>query len=371
MKMSITQKKAIKWCCITLVFILLLSLGGTGLWAKIHLSNIPIVNEKPKNIILLIGDGMGVNHIEAGNLCQGEALTMTTFPSQTMVTTFSKTWPITDSAASASAMATGKKAVNNTVSQTLSGKAKPSITELAIQQGMKTGVLSSKAIYDATPAAFSSHAPNRKETALIIDSQIHSQIDLLMGEGKTEYSNYETLIAQNNKQFITSLEALPHTYNQSVLFSVDEILPINNGVNFLKEMTSYALDYLSDSEKGFFLMIEGGKIDSRSHENNLNAMLEELIAFDETVKEALDFAKQDGDTLVIVAADHETGGLHIKSNGNAGRSLENFRFTATIHTPSNIRAYFYPETVVPDLPEKIDNTHIYQIMKQVITGQAA
>lgn len=370
MKMSIKQKRAIKWISIAVVLITFLALAGTGVWAKIHVSKIPIVNQTPKNVILLIGDGMGVNHIEAGNTYLNKDLTMTTLPEQAKVTTFSKIWPITDSAAAGSAMATGKKTLNNTVSQTITGKANQSITELAIEQGKKTGVISSKPIYDATPAAFSGHASNRKKTDTIIDSQIHSSIDLLMGEGKEEYSDYKEAIAENNKNFVTSFEDLPSTYNQPILFSVEEVLPTNQGVNLLQEMTKYALNYLSGSEKGFFLMVEGGKIDSKSHEKNFNGMLEELVAFDTVVKEALEFAKHDGNTLVIVVADHETGGLNIKSNESGVRTLDDFKFTSSQHTPRNVRAYFYPETVVPNIADKIDNTHIYQIMKQVITMQA-
>lgn len=368
---SIKQKKTIKWACLTLVLIILLTLTGTGIWAKIHISKIPAVNKTPENIILLIGDGMGVNHIEAGNIYQNKNLAMASFPIQTMVTTFSKIWPITDSAASASAMATGKKTINSTVSQTITGKANQSITELASQHGMKTGVISSKAIYDATPAAFSSHAPNRKKTDLIIHSQIHSSVDLLMGAGKEAYAGYAEAITKNNKQLITAFESLPATYNKSVLFAVEEVLPIDQGINLLQEMTAYALDYLSACEKGFFLMVEGGKIDSKSHEKNLNGMLEELIAFDTVVQTALDFAKQNGNTLVIVVADHETGGLKIKPHKGKVPTLEDFKFTSSQHTPKHVRAYFYPETVVADMPAKIDNTHIYQIMEQVITQRAS
>lgn len=371
MKISIKQKKSIKWISLTLIFIFLFTLMGTGVWAKIHISKIPTVSGAPKNVILLIGDGMGVNHIEAGNMFNNKALTMTTFPAQTKITTFSKIWPITDSAAAASAMATGKKAVNGTISQTKTGKTNQSITELAIEQGMKTGVVSSKPIYDATPAAFSGHAPSRKKTDTIIDSQIRSSIDLLMGEGKEDYSAHMGKIAENNKKFITSFEELPSNNSQPVLFSTEEVLSTKNGINLLKEMADYAMNYLSGSEDGFFLMVEGGKIDSKSHSNDFNGMLEELIAFDAVVKDVLDFAKQDGDTLVIVVADHETGGLNIKPNKSGQQSAADFKFTSSQHTPRNVRAYFYPETVVTNIPETIDNTHIYQIMKQVITMQAS
>lgn len=371
MKMSKKQRRSIKWTCITLALVLLLTLTGTGVWAQIHISKIPAVNETPQNIILLIGDGMGGNHIEAGNLYQNKDLVMTTFPTQTKVTTFSKIWPITDSAAAASAMATGKKTINDVVSQTITGKANESITELANRLGMKTGVISSKTAYDATPAAFSGHASNRKKTDQIIESQIKSSVNLIMGEGKEQYSAYQDAIAKNNKKLITSFDALPSSYTQPVIFATDEVLPMSQGVNCLQEMTKYALNYLSDSEKGFFLMVEGGKIDSRSHENNFDGMLEELSAFDAVVNEALNFAKQDGDTLVIVVADHETGGLKLSSNKSGERSLNDFKFTTTQHTPRNVRAFFYPGNVVPNMPETMDNTHIYQIMKQVITKKAA
>lgn len=371
MKLSVKRKKGIKWAYLTLALVLLLTLGGAGIWVNIHISKIPSVSETPDNIILLIGDGMGINHIEAGGVYKNEALTMTAFPTQTKVTTFSKIWPITDSAAAASAMATGKKTVNDVVSQTITGKANHSITELAAEQGMKTGVISSKPIYDATPAAFSSHASNRKKTDKIIESQIRGSVDLLMGAGKEEYMKYEEGMRQNSKQFVTSFDALPSVYHQPVLFALDEILPMERDINLLLEMTKYALDYLSASDKGFFLMVEGGKIDSKSHEKDVEGMLEELIAFDAVVEEALAFAKQDGNTLVIVVADHETGGLTIQSDKEGNPGLTDFKFTTSQHTPKNIRAFFYPETVVPNIPKKIDNTHIYQIMEQVITKQAA
>lgn len=371
MKKSIKRKKAVKWTAAVLAAALLLAVGGTAAWAQRYLSDIPTVSRCPQNIILLIGDGMGARHIEAGDLAQEGRLTLSTLPACTTVTTFSKIWPITDSAASASAMATGKKTVNSRISQTLTGRANASITELAQQYGMRTGVISSKPIYDATPAAFSSHASNRRGTEQIIAGQLSSGVDLLMGEGREKYAAHAQEIAASGRQFITDFGELPTQYDQRILFSVEEISPVCEGENPLLNMTRYALKYLSASDRGFFLMVEGGKIDSKSHEKDLPGMLAELEAFDAAVREAVDFARQDGDTLVIVVADHETGGLKVRSNSGGETTLDDFRFTSTLHTARDVRAFFYPESVVPQLPPRIDNTHIYAVMAQAIGGPAA
>lgn len=340
--------------CLSIVFISL---------TVFHINRNVDIHYHPKNVILLIGDGMGENHIEiTKEALKKDQMNIELFPIQGKVTTFSKNFINTDSAAAASAMATGKKTLNHMVAQEANSTINESLTEIAIRHNMKTGIISSSNLFDATPAAFSSHTYSRENYEDIIEQQISSSIDILIGEGKEEYDKYKQDIIKN-KIYSDNLQDLPENTNEEILCALTDISANKNGENVLLSCTKYTLKELSNNENGFFLMIEGAKIDEESHQNNVEGMIKELMAFDEVVGYCLDFAKNSGDTCVIVTADHETGKIALPN----GRGINNDLFQSTSHTNRLVGYYLYPDNIAI-VPSVIDNTYIYRLIYGVISS---
>lgn len=330
-----------------------------------HVRRSPDIRWHPQNVILLIGDGMGPNHIEvAKKALNKKNLAMESFPIQGKVTTFSKGLKITDSAAAASAMATGKKTWNDMVSQEKDETKNENLTEIAIRYGMRTGVISSTNLYDATPAAFSSHTSSRENIDDIITQQIASEIDLLIGEGKKSYDSHLEKFEEHNKIYVNDIKELPNDISKNILCALPELPAEQEGENVLLSCTKYALKMLPNKEQGFFLMVEGAKIDLESHDNNINGMIKELKAFDEVVEYCLNYAKNDRDTCVIVTADHETGGLSFSPN----KEISNDLYSTIYHTYTNVRYFFYPEKIAY-IPSRIDNTFIFRMISSIIKNR--
>lgn len=181
-----------------------------------------------------------------------ETLNMELLPLQGKVTTFSKYFKTTDSAAAASAMSTGKKTLNEMISQNDNSSINETLMETAIKQNMSTGIITSSYLYDATPAAFSSHTSSRKNYDEIIKQQIGSQINLLIGTGKKEYNNYIDTIKKSGKKYINEFESLPSDLSKNILCVFDDISSKNKKFNSLSDYTEYALEILSNNDNGFF-----------------------------------------------------------------------------------------------------------------------
>lgn len=329
-----------------------------------HITRNVNLDSVPKNIILLIGDGMGENHIKiAKEKFNIDLLNMETLPQKGKVTTFSKKFKTTDSAAAASAIATGKKTYNKTISQNKNSSNNETITELAIKNKMNTGIITSAYLYDATPAAFSSHTSSRKNYDDIIMQQICSEINIMIGAGKKEYDKYDNF-DKENKLYINNINDAPKNISKNFICAFDNISSNNELDNSLLSCSKYAIDVLSKSDGNFFLIIEGGKIDWESHNNNIDNMINELLAFDEVVEYCLNYAKNQPDTCVLVTADHETGGLLLPKTGEI---ISDNLFTTSSHTGKLVEYYFYPEGI-NDMPYLIDNTYIYKLLYEIISN---
>lgn len=292
--------------------------------------------QRPKNIILLIGDGMGPASIKAyrmfkddPNTKQEEKLVfdrylvggLSTDPDDEKVN-------ITDSAASATAYATGEKTYSGAISVNPQEEILPTILERAKILGLSTGLVATSEIVHATPAAFASHQKSRKNKVDIanqyFDKQINGMpmVDVLLGGGVSyfvrEDRNLVTEFQQKGYQLLSNDAELSQTNGDKLLglFAPQALAKMwdrNATVPSLKKMTDKAIEQLSKNEKGFFLMVEGSQIDWAGHANDIVSLLSEMEDFEAAVKSAIDFAKKDGNTLVIVTADHSTGGLSIGS----------------------------------------------------------
>lgn len=285
-------------------------------------------NKTPKNIIFLIGDGMGIGQMEIARLFQyGKegSLYMESLPYTALAHTYSESHRVTDSAAGGTALAIGKKTTNGMIGITSDGQVKDSILDISKKNGKRTAIITTNSVTDATPASFSASVNNRwADQEEIAKQQLENSVDIILGGGYKNFRKKDkrglTLLDAYKKQgyeVVTTKEELlksNHTqllglFNESHLnFQLDKEELTSNEPS-LKEMTQKSLEILSSDDKGFFAMIEGGRIDHASHSSDITGIWKETVAFDEVVKECVEWAKKRDDTLVIVAADHETMGL--------------------------------------------------------------
>ena len=214
-------------------------------------------------VILFIGDGMGENHLNVVEKYLERTLYMRSFSNSGKVSTFSKNLFIpTDSAASATAMATGKKVINHEVSYHNKENIN-TITEYAKMLGKGVGIVTTDNLYGATPAAFSSHAADRGDSDTIIKNQIKSNVDIFLGCGKNAYGKYQTEIINNGYTFVTSMGELKNQ-NHKILGAFDAISGDNLNPTLI-ELSLFALSYLEKNyPDGYFLLIEGAHIDKMS-----------------------------------------------------------------------------------------------------------
>ncbi|NWF95795.1 MAG: alkaline phosphatase [Candidatus Thorarchaeota archaeon] len=279
-------------------------------------------NGAPHSIILMIGDGMGHQHVELGALVERGVLgdlTMETIGFETAVNTSSANSLITDSAAAATAMATGRKTNNGILSMTPQGTPLETIVELAQQLNKSTGVVSTCEVTHATPAAFLSHVMSRSNTSEIARQIVEvSNVDTIMGGGLSQFTaaqldmmtskGYTVVYNRTQLLSVSSGRVLGLFASSHMAYEADRDYDVEPS---LAEMTDKALTLLSSDPDGFFLMVEGGKIDLAAHSNDRVNVALDVIAFDYAVLVASRFVQQHPGTMLIVTADHETGGLSI------------------------------------------------------------
>jgi len=293
----------------------------------------------PRNIIFLIGDGMSNSISSAARFRKGGVtgfLRMDEMPVVGLVRTSSADALITDSAAAGTALAGGVKTNNKCVAMTPDGKKVRSILEAAIARGMAGGIVVTSSVTDATPACFGTHAPGRWLESRIAAGLLENKIDLLLGGGYGFFlpNSREGSQRDDERDLIREAEGAGFTVCRTKeemagapagkvlgLFA-EEALTTEPPEPSLAEMTAEALRRLGGREKGFFLMVEGSLIDMRAHDNDLEGTLDQTLKFDTAVGVALDFAKKDGRTLVVVTADHETGGLCLNGGTMDGKILD-------------------------------------------------
>ncbi len=310
--------------------------------------------ESARNVILLIGDGMGVSHITAAKIVAG-SLNMDRFTTAGLVTTYPAGRLVTDSAASATAVATGFKTSNGTISISPQGDTLKTALEYAESAGKSTGLVVTCAVTHATPAAFASHVGNRNDYQDIALQMARSEVDVMFGGGWGYFvpSSQEGSLRQDELDPMAQLESrMPVVYSASDLLSLNgpagcAFIAANHpgdaderGIT-LSQMVQKALDMLSDDADGFFLMVEGSQIDWAAHDGDKDGIIREVLDFDGAVGTALDYASADGNTLVIVTADHETGGFAVHDGSVEDRQVTEAGFTTGSHTASMVPLFAY------------------------------
>lgn len=280
--------------------------------------------KKPLNIILLIGDGMGVSQLSSVYYFKEGKINLNNFQHIGLIETSSASHLITDSAAGATAYATGHKTYSGGIGMLPDSTKVVNITEILAAKGYKNGLISTSSITHATPAAFYAHVTNRGMEEAIAKQLPNANIDFFAGGGSLFFKNRKDEInlleklEQNNFEIDTTMlhKQLFYPHKKYGFLLANKGMPsiLNGRGDFLEKATTNALDYLSKNTKGFFLMIEASQIDWGGHDNNAQYLIEEMKDFDNAIGKVLAFAKQNNNTLVLVTADHETGGFTLSSN---------------------------------------------------------
>lgn len=310
----------------------------------------PIKNPKAeiRNVILLIGDGMGVSHLFAAMTANNDRLYMDQMPVVGLQKTKAKNKYRTDSAAAGSALATGQKTNYGTISVDSEAKPVPTIIEYASTNGFATGLVAACKITHATPAAFIAHVSKRNHYEDIATFFVSDSIDIFIGGGSDDFckrekgNNLLPALEAKGFQLVKSTEEYNAIKSGKVagLYANGHLDPYPARGEFLVESTTKTMELLNKNKKGFFLMVEGSQIDWAAHDNDLGYLVEETLDFDRAVGAALKFAEKDGHTLVIVTADHETGGLSV-INGDIENGMVEAKFSTGGHSSVLVPVFAY------------------------------
>jgi alkaline phosphatase len=279
---------------------------------------------------------MGVTQIFAGLTANGGHLFLDNFKHVGFSKTQSANKYVTDSGAGGTAIATGKKANNSAVGVDSENQPVPSIIEVAKRNGLSTGIVVTTDITDATPADFIAHVPLRDMSEEIADAFLKSDIDVFIGAGKKHFTDRKdgrNLLTELTSKGYQVCDTITETENIKEGKIVGLLTEQRVGIrgDQLARTTDVALNILKQNPKGFFLMVEGSKIDDGGHDNSIQYVVEEMLDFDKTVGKALEFASQNGETLVVVTADHETGGLTLVG-GDMKAGIVKAKFSTGGHT---------------------------------------
>ena len=315
-----------------------LLLGCTLIFGLTNPSTARADEKKVKNVIYLIADGMNdgiltaakyYNDIQDGTL-GNDKLAMDSIRSGFVKTSWAN-GPITDSAPAGTALSTGNKTNPGVVGLDAEGKPRATVLEAAELSGLSTGIIATSEITHATPAAFSSHVENRQDYNSIMKQQLYKDMEVVLGGGSLFFESTGGGKRSDGKDLTEEIKALGYDYvttksemNESnsdklwglfaekdLAYDFDRVAEGNEEQPSLAEMTEKAIDVLDKDEDGFFLMIEGSKIDWAAHANDPAGAIGDILAFDDAVQVALDYAKESQDTIVVVTTDHANSGFSI------------------------------------------------------------
>lgn len=324
----------------------------------------------PKNVFFFIGDGMGFEQVKAaGMYANGEegTLPFEAFPFQAEATTYSANDPVTDSAAAGTALATGFKVDNGVISMAYPGDNSELYTLLEYfkDRGKSMGLVTTTYMTHATPAAFGAHEPSRDNLPEIVTDYLYQTRPNVLYGGANEMSVSSATTAGytvvTNRAEMQALDTETVTM-VSGQFGSSHLPYEYDGLGslpHLSEMTASALAILDNDSDGFFLMVEGGKIDHAGHSNLLEHNVYETVEFSNAVQVAINWAQGRSDTLIIITADHETGGLTVLEN-NGQRFFPTVSWDTTGHTAANVPVYAWGVNA-QQVSGVMDNTDLFAV----------
>ncbi len=332
--------------------------------------------KKPKNVILMIGDGMGLNDLQLSrdncDFLFDFGLAIDCLPNRGFATTYSADSDVTDSAASATALATGYKTNNKMIGKAPDGTDLLNLGEIARAEGKKVGIVTSDGMTGATPSAFAVHNISRENEAELANSLVEFAPDVLIGN--TGYRSFKSALSEENK-------ALLETYTLAQSF--DEFKTVLDGdikgkfpffgfiytdsyekTYDLAHYTETALNRLENKD-GFFLMVENTGADKAGHNKNPQGKVDTVAVFDKAVAVAMEYCKENPDTLLIVTSDHETGGVIL----NDGYVLDKSIFSGTEHTGVDVGVFALGYGTEYFNEKTVDNTDIAKFVISAVKGE--
>ena len=331
-------------------------------------------DKKVRNVIFLIGDGMGLPHVHAAMTAAGVPLNIQRTEVTGLQTSYSADNYVTDSAAAGTALSSGTKTNNGMIGVDPQGNKVKTILETAEENGLATGLVASSSVTHATPASFIAHQSSRGSYEDIARDFLRTDIDVFIGGGYDHFAkradglNLIDSLTARGYEVTTSAEMLKNQNSPeklaALLYPDQPPYRTKGRGDMLYDGTKKAIDILNRNRKGFFLMIEGSQIDWAAHANEAETTIDETLDFDRVIGAALDFAKADGNTLVVITADHETGGVTILG-GDIKSKQAKLNFSTKSHSAVMLPVYafgpgagnftgIYDNT---DIPKKILNAY--------------
>ena len=340
-----------------------------------------------KNLILVLGDGLGIEHIAAGEMLRAKEFAFLDWHYASVNTDSVKSsgrGPVlTDSAAAGTALATGKLTVNGYVGKDYTQRDASTILDLAKKAyGKSTGVVTTDTLFGATPAAFSAHSLSRDNTEEIVTSQLASEVDLLCGSINTNCTSRQGDIAAAGYAYCQEYAKLGETMNAKKAYWQLDLYGTEATVE-LKDAALCALDFLDQNENGFVLMIEQAHIDKYSHENNFAGMVASVDSLNNTVEAILSWLGDRDDTAILITADHETGGLSVSladryseaypvKVGKVDTHTIYYKWTTTNHTNAKVGLFVFGAAAdfskfeYFNSEHLIKNTDVYELMADIL-----
>ncbi len=334
---------------------------------------------RPRNVILILGDGMGFHQINAARMALkgvNGRLFLERFPITGWMWTHSIHELYTDSAAGASALATGFKTEPLMLSQTPEGQPQKTLLEAGMERGMRGALITTSTIFDATPSAFVVHHNYRRDYSVVTAQMAASGVELLLSEGvpaeEERWLEVWPAIEENYRsqgyrivKTWEELQALAPSSQEKVaaFLPPDSLAKERTTSPLLSDLSTIALERLADAEEGFFLLVEDEDTDTHSHRGNLDRVIEAVAAIDRVAEQAVEFADANGETLVLITADHETGAL-VLIGGKDGGNLD-YRWISGNHSTSPVPVLAYGPGA-ERFSGVLDNTEIPRILDDLL-----
>ncbi|MDO5664327.1 MAG: alkaline phosphatase [Bacteroidia bacterium] len=327
---------------------------------------------KVKNVILMIGDGMSLTHVYTTWIANRGKMWLDNATVTGLSRTYAANRLITDSGAGGTAIATGQKTNYHMVGTDIHGNPLPSIMDYAKKRDLSTGVVVTCRLTDATPADFCCNNPDRNKSYEIAADYVKSGVDFIFGGGSKHFENrpdkrdifhemhqagYATPRNWTDLQKITSGKVF------AVTDSLDLPEPVQRG-DILSNASIKAIDLLSQNDNGFFLMIEGSKIDDYGHFNDIDLLVQEIADFDKTIGRVMEWAAKNGETLVIVTADHQTGGLTLL-DGDIEKGEVTVNFSTNGHSGIMVPVYAFGPGA-QEFTGMYENSDIFHKIKKLL-----
>ena len=330
--------------------------------------------KKVKNVILMIGDGMSLMHVYTAWAANRGKLWL----ENAQATGLSKTWAVkklvTDSGSGGTSLATGVKTVYHAVGVDHEGKPLTSLVDVAKELGKDAGMAVTCRLWDATPCDFCCHNIDRDKEEELVGDYPTSGVDFVFGGGAQKFTNRKDgrdIFKELQKKGYHVSRTLDDFFaydKNSRIFAVpydkDTPLPDERG-DLLARASMKGISLMNQNKNGFFMMIEGSQLDDYGHFNQLDLLMKETLDFDQTVGEVMKWAAKDGETLVVVTADHETGGLTLV-NGNKDEGRVECCFSTKDHSGAMVPVYAFGPGA-ENFTGIFENTDVFKKIKKLMT----